>query len=294
MRGRTIRQFLIEGTPEGRWVSELSNWTGKAYKIPRPYVASCTDRPDLDRPGVYFLFGKSDETNQPQVYIGEAENILARLKQHLSGKEFWTEAIAFVSKDTNLNKAHIKFLEYRLYRLAQEARRYELLNANQPTESSVSEMDQAELEEFIDNMRLLLNVLGHKVLEPVTGAVPGTVSSPNTPQAQSSARTIFYLTDRSGAKASGLRTSEGFVILAGSQFNSVTQSSLPQSGANQRCALREKGLLSEDFTLQQDCLFNSPSAAAQIVVGYSINGRIAWKTEDGQSLKDFESEATVT
>ena len=97
MRGKTIRQFLIDGQADGRWVSELSNWTGKAYKIPRTYINQCTDRDDLSNTGVYFLFGRNDETDEEQVYIGEAENIFNRLKQHLSEKDFWTECIVFIS-----------------------------------------------------------------------------------------------------------------------------------------------------------------------------------------------------
>lgn len=96
MRGKTIRQFLIDGQADGRWATELSNWTGKAYKIPRTYVNQCTDRDDLGNTGVYFLFGRNDETDEEQVYIGETENIFIRLKQHLSEKDFWTECIVFI------------------------------------------------------------------------------------------------------------------------------------------------------------------------------------------------------
>lgn len=291
MRGRTIRQFLIEGTPEGRWVSELSNWTGKAYKIPRGYVSACTDRPDLSRPGVYFLFGRNDDTNVPQVYIGEAEDILVRLRQHLVSKDFWTEAVVFISKDSNLNKAHIKFLEHHLYVLAQNAKRYEILNSNQPTESSISEMDRAELEEFIDNMRLLLSVLGHKVLDPITELTANTGPAVEKRPSEPISETIFHLTDRSGADASGVQTSEGFVVLKGSKISRSIQPSLSCAGQNQRRMLEETGLLDQDFVLLQNQLFNSPSAAAQVVVGYSINGRIAWKQSNGRSLKDIEAES---
>ena len=173
MRGKTIRQFLIDGIPDGRWVSELSNWTGKAYKIPRTYINQCADRIDLEYTGVYFLFGQNENSERPQVYIGETENILVRLKQHLQDKDFWTECVAFISKDNNLNKAHIKYLENHLYCIAKATKRYEIINANTPTESSISEMDRAEMDEFIDNMRLILGVLGHKVLETQVGNVPG-------------------------------------------------------------------------------------------------------------------------
>ena len=278
MRGKTIRQFLMDGVAEGRWVSELSNWTGKAYKIPRTYVSACGDREDLSNTGVYFLFGNDDNTDSKQVYIGEAENIINRIKQHVAEKDFWTECVVFISKDNNLNKAHIKYLENHLYMLAKENKRYEVLNLNIPSESSISEMDQAEMEEFIDNMGLILSVLGHKVLEPSAG----TIKERSEP--------VFLLQDRSGVKASGKPTFDGFAVLKGSTIAQLVASSLSQSILNKRQQLIDKNIVDHNFTFTQDWSFSSPSLAAAIVVGYSINGRTAWKSQNGVSLKETETE----
>lgn len=278
MRGKTIRQFLIDGQADGRWTSELSNWTGKAYKIPRTYVSICSNRKDLNNTGVYFLFGRNDDTDAEQVYIGEAENILNRIKQHLVEKDFWTECVAFISKDNNLNKAHIKYLENHLYLLAKESKRYEILNSNIPTESSISEMDAAEMEEFIDNMRLILGVLGYKILEPIVTRG----NNKNIP--------IYYLQDRSGASASGKPSSEGFVVFKDSVIAQNVASSLSQSAIDKRKILIEKKIIDQNYTFTQDWQFSSPSLAASIVVGYSINGRAVWKNKKGLSLKDIESE----
>ena len=109
---KTIKLFLMDGNPNSRISCELSNWSGKAYKIPRIEIKNCSDRADLMGTGVYLLFGKN-ELEKDQVYIGEAECILKRLNQQLGQKEFWSEAIVFISKDDNLNKAHIKYLENR-------------------------------------------------------------------------------------------------------------------------------------------------------------------------------------
>lgn len=281
MRGKTIRQFLIDGQADGIWISELSNWTGKAYKIPRTHIKQCSDRKDLSNTGVYFLLGRNDETDAEQVYIGEAENIITRLKQHLSKEDFWTECIVFISKDNNLNKAHIKYLENHLYVLAKESKRYELKNTNVPTESSISEMDSAEMDEFIDNMRLILGVLGHKILEPAINRK----SEKNI--------TIYTLQDRTGIKAIGKPVSDGFAILKGSHISPNVASSLSRSVIDKRQLLFNKGIVNEEFTFTQDWVFTSPSLAAAIVVGYSINGRNAWKNKNGVSLKDIETESEV-
>ena len=99
------------------------------------------------------------------VYIGEAETVLKRLTQHLNQKDFWTESIVFISKDENLNKAHIKYLENRLFELAKTVNRYQIDNNTIPTQSSIAESDRAEMEEFIENIKILINTLGHKVFE---------------------------------------------------------------------------------------------------------------------------------
>ena len=149
--GKTIKIFLIDGDPNGRMTCELSNWTGKAYKIPRNKIKDCKDRPDIFNTGIYLLFGKNQD-NKDSVYIGEAETVLNRLTQHLGQKDFWNEAIVFVSKDENLNKAHVKYLENRLHDIAINVKRYYVENSNTPTLSSISESDRAEMEEYIENI----------------------------------------------------------------------------------------------------------------------------------------------
>lgn len=275
--GKSIRLFLIEGVPDGRWMCELSNWTGKAYKIPRTYIKQSFDREELTNTGVYFLFGKDDDSNIDQVYIGEAENIYNRLLQHLSEKDFWNECVVFISKDNNLNKAHVKYLENRMYIIAKESGRYVLTNSNIPTLASLSESDTAEMEEFIENAKLLLSAVGHKVLENATG------SSVNKHISK-------FTIENSDLKAIGSPTSDGFVIYKSSKISKTFTNSLTKSIINKRQNLIDTGIINSDYIFTQDFLFSSPSIAAAIVVGYSINGRTAWKTTTkGISLKEYEA-----
>ncbi len=165
--GKTIKLFLMDADPEGRMICELSNWTGKAYRIPRGKVKDCANRPELKSTAVYILFGRSESSSgKSRAYIGEAENVYSRLVQHVSEKEFWNEAVVFISKDENLNKAHIKYLESRLYDLATTAGRFQIENGNTPTKSSISETDQAEMEEFIEYVRNHIKTMNFKVFEP--------------------------------------------------------------------------------------------------------------------------------
>lgn len=283
--GKTIKLFLIDGDPNGRMSCELSGWTGKAYKIPRVKVKECGDRVDLGNTGVYLLFGR-DEEGRDLVYIGEAEEILKRLNQHLIQKDFWHEAIVFVSKDDNLNKAHIKYLENRLYAIARSTNRYRTLNLNTPTQSAISESDRAEMEEFIENIKLLVNTLGHKVFEEKRETAAANKPSDN----------VFYLRGPRGAEASGAPNSEGFVVFKGSKCAATTVNSIQPSFAKYRQKLLDAGTLKaegESCLLLDDLVVSSPSTAAAIVLGRNANGLTEWRLANGTSLKEYELAGTA-
>jgi len=237
-------------------------------------------RSELASPGVYFLFGYDDAKERPLIYIGEAEDIIKRLKQHLEKKDNWNEAIAFISKDSNLNKAHIKYLENRFYTLAKECDRYSIDNSNTPTKSSVSEAEQAELEEFIYNAKILINALGHKAFESYSEEQPNNQGG----------NPVFSVSAGSG-KAYGMRTADGFVLLKGSSIHEVSADSLNNGIKKKVEQSRSSGEI-KDGILQNDKLFSSSSAAAAFAAGYSISGPQQWKNEQGKTLKSFETEST--
>ena len=275
--GKVIKLFLVDGTPNKRWICELSNWTGLAYKLPRNMVKDSETRAELSSPGVYFLFGYDDIRDRPLIYIGEAENIIKRLKQHLEKKDNWNEAITFISKDTNLNKAHIKYLENQFYNIAKNCDRYTVDNNNIPTKSTVSEAEQAELEEFIHNSKILVNALGHKVFENL---------SENQSEKQDKSP-IFSISAGYG-KAYATQTSDGFVLLKGSSIHEIAAESLNNGIRKQVEQSRASGEI-DDGKLLNDKLFTSSSAAAAFAAGYSISGPQQWKTDKGETLKVFET-----
>lgn len=277
--GKTIKIFLIDGDPNGRMSCELSNWTGKAYKIPRIKIKDCADRTDLSSTGVYLLLGKNEEGND-QVYIGEAEHVFKRLMQHLTQKDFWKEVIVFISKDENLNKAHIKYIENRLHDIAISSNRYTVDNLTIPTQSSISESDRAEMEEYIENIRMLVNTLGHKVFDEKR-------ENSNINKSEQ-----FLLKGTRGAEASGKPTSEGFVVFKGSKAANSTVNSITPNFVKLRNKLIDQGVINQRdnfFEFSEDFIFSSPSTAACIVLGRNANGLTEWKLESGKSLKEYES-----
>lgn len=277
--GKTIKIFLIDGEPNGRMSCELSNWSGKAYKIPRIKIKDCSDREDLTSTGVYLLFGK-DDTGKDQVYIGEAESILKRLNQQLTQKDFWNEAIVFISKDENLNKAHIKYLENRLHEIAKYANRYSVDNSIVPTQSSISESDRAEMEEFIEHIKMLVNTLGHKVFEEKREFQP------------KQKKEIFFIKAVRGADGQGEPTSDGFVVFKNSKAAASIVNSMTPNFIAYRQKLINEGVIvnkGEYFEFTDDYIFSSPSTAAVMIMGRNANGLTEWKNKDGRTLKEFET-----
>lgn len=282
--GKTIKIFLVDGEPNGRMTCELSNWTGKALKIPRKKIKESSDRPELENTGIYILFGKSDKSgNKELAYIGEAEGIYKRLNQHLSAKDFWNEALVFVSKDENLNKAHIKYLESRLHEIAIKVNRYDIENGNYPTRSIISESDQSEMEEFLENIKLLVNALGFKIFEELR----------KEQSFEEEIKSTFYIKATRGADAKGQMTNEGFIVLKTSEIATRTTNSFPEKLTKLRQSLIDNNIVNkvnDKLIFKEDYLFSSPSAAAAVVMGRSANGLTEWKLNDGRILKSVESD----
>nr|WP_314930648.1 GIY-YIG nuclease family protein [Shuttleworthia satelles] len=279
--GKSIELFLVNGTVDSLIIAELSNWSGKAIKIPRIEVASC-NREDIAQAGVYFLFCKEDDSSD-SVYIGEAENVKERLMQHLreyqSEKEkyYWNTAVVFVGRD--LNKALIRYLENRFVEIARSSNRYTVLTKNTYRNTVMKESQLAVMEEFIDNVKVLINALGYKVLEPFSQA--------DSPESKMDDETLSLSTG--SASAYGKVTTEGFVVFAGARVNEKTSAKSLSAGAKKmRQKFFESGKI-ENLVTAVDILFSSPSAAADFILGYSVSGPQTWKTKDGRTLKDIES-----
>ena len=202
MTSATIKLFLPRGDAKSLRTAEISNWTGKAIAAPRTELDDLLAREELEKAGVYILIGSDPITNAPRAYIGEAEIIRERLKQHKT-KEFWVSAVVFVSKDENLTKAHVRYLENRLLAEAAQVDRFQL-EQNQAGGSRLPESDRQDMEVFLAHIRQLLPVLGTDILAPI--AEPSEKPQPGG---------ILFCRNKA-AEARGQRTANGFVIFKGS------------------------------------------------------------------------------
>jgi hypothetical protein len=282
MPSATIKLFLVHGDAKRLRKAELSNWTGKAVAGPRSEMDGVLGRDEAANSGVYFLIGTDPASGKPAVYVGEAESIRDRLPGHLD-KDFWSHVVFFVS-DENLTKAHIRYLEGRLINQAKSASRAVVMNG-QSSGSKLPESDREDMEIFLDRVHQLLPVLGADFLVHV-GSPPATGTERD-----------LLICETKGLKATGHLTPDGFVVLKGSQ---AVSSELPNAQKypyliDLREHLKADGTLVEEghflrFTC--DAEFGSPTAAAGVVNGGSVNGRLAWKTKDGRTLKDIEAGKT--
>jgi Domain of unknown function (DUF4357) len=280
MTSATIKLFLPYGDAKRLRVGEVSNWTGKALAAPRTELDDLLLREEAESAGIYFLFGSDPESGDALAYVGEAEVIRDRLRQH-KAKDFWNAVVVFVSKDENLTKAHIRYLENRLLQEAKKAGRYRLENAN-TSNPKLPESDREDMEVFLSRIRQVLPVLGSDLLTPISGSVKNA-----KPQTELQCK-------NKGAVARGRRTEGGFVV-----FKDSTAVAAERPSAETQhpfvVALRKK--LTQDGTLVEqdgflvftkDAEFDSPSAAAAVIHGGGANGLTAWKDLGGKTLKELE------
>jgi len=283
--GRSIRIYLADGTPSGVKHVEIANWSGQAIACQRSRFGELFNWEEAKRPGVYFLFEKQSNESDNKVYIGESENVIKRLVDHDRKKEFWNEVVIFTSKDENLTKSHIKYLESRLVSLSLDADRYKMENSNTPTESNLPRPDRDAMEEFIHNLKILLGTLGHKLLEPAKAKTDIQIENPKSTVGISLSFSLKNI------KAAGQVADDGFLLLAGSEISSTTSTSMPGASKLIRDKWIEDGFLKLDgdnYKLAKDVLVSSSSYAAAIVAGTSRSGPQSWIDNSGKTLKYIE------
>jgi hypothetical protein len=300
--GKSVRLFLADGTPGGLLTAEIMNWTGHVVAAPRSDLAALLQRPESRRTGIYILLGDDPNSLGGTIaYIGEGDDVSKRLYQHArpedqGGKDFWDRAIVLTSKDSNLTKAHVRYLESRLISLAQQANRALLDNGTAPTPLPLPEADISDMEYFIAQARIVLPVLGVNLLRAVSSPAP-TPSQPKEAVAAGEASPVFEMSlKKSGVMATAQEFDGEFTVhegsLARAEWTGV------DDGYKR---LREK--LDADGTLvpsdggkaavfTRSYVFASPSAAAAVVAGRSANGRVEWKVQGtGVSYGSWQSES---
>lgn len=293
MKGRTVKIFLVDGIPSGVMTAEIMNWTGRFTVAPRTQIADLAQRDELKRTGVYVLAGQNPEDpTQETVYIGESDNTWKRLIQHNSdtAKDFWSKTIVITSKDENITKAHGRYLESRLIQIANQAQRAQVINGTNPEITNLPETDIADMEYFLEQIQMILPVLGF------TFAIP--LPKINTNQNSEGFENVspVFIFNSVGSNAEAQEVNDEFIVFSGSTARKTHVNSLAPSYIQIREKLQREGKLinSEDpdyWVFAQNVPFQSPSTAANIVGGASLNGRQYWKIKaTGVSYAQWQDE----
>lgn len=294
--GFSVTIFMPDEEPNGFRIVEMLNWTGQGIVFPRSRFERAKQEESLQQTGIYVLRGL-DTADKPIVYVGEGENVANRLSAHYANKDFWTQAAAFVNKDMYLNKAHVQYLEARLWQIASDSPKCSLDNTNQPKRPNLSPPDRAFAEHFLRNLRVCMSAVGIHEFEELV-SVPGHTKG--SPSDDSGKGPVEFRIERLHTDATGYEGPDGgFVVFADSLARKVeapgfaadTQGSSPRK----RRELIEQGILVEDdahsdsYRLTTDYSFNSVSQAASVLVAGSVNGRDYWK-RGNQTLKEWQAQ----
>lgn len=281
---------MIDGTAYGPRLGEIGNWVGKAIYCPRASVNKIIHRPEFDNPGIYCLKGDpTDEAFDEKIYIGEAENVRSRLKQHLSdpNKDF-KELIFFVSKDELLTKTQIRYLESRLVQLAFDAKTAQIDNGNYPSLPTLHEADISDMEYFLEQIKLILPVMGFNFL------ISSTISYKEADK--SNVKTEIhetYFIKTKTFKATMIETDQGYIVVKGSEAKKILSNSCTETYRNMRRKLLETQIMIESNEIDklifaEDAVFNSPSAASNMILGRNSNGFTEWVNKSGITFKEIQ------
>lgn len=308
MYGKTIKIYLPDGRPTGFKQVEIANWSGQALSFPRNRLSELTHwEPEAKKTGVYFLFEKGSFKTKNSVYIGESEDVMERLIQHNrneTGKDFWSEAVILTSRDQNLTKGHIQYLEAKLIKMAIDMDGYDVKNSRTPIRNNLPRSDIASMDEFIDNIRIILGSLGHQLLEDVFSGdekiekKSQPIKAPKNEVAMSGE--LYIKRETKGSDGEKVRIEGRTRIVDGAYIlekGSVGYMGFGKS-ANDSIVKMKKKILSEvkhevdgnRFITLEDIPFNSLSQSGTFLIGVATNGLSQWKYSDGVSYKEREKE----
>jgi len=277
MISKKITVFLSEGLPKGIREVKIDQWSGKAVCGPRSRLSEMLKIPELNSGAcVYFLTDDSQKGSLLQIYVGEADGFKQRIMNHDYTKDWWKDVVVFYSPDGSLTKTGIKYLESICIERLKGIGKCTLENNNQPARPSVPKEDISGLEFFYENIALIMPLLGFDIFVQEV-------------HAEGKRELTLYCFGK-GVKAEGILLNDGKIrVLKGSEaveknvasFDSHFYRGLKDELLHMgRLARKGKNLIFTD-----DYVFDSPSAAAAIILARSASGPVEWKDQNGATLK---------
>lgn len=267
---RLIQTYLPDGTLEGLRIIELDPSAVKAFVIPRLKIASAKERAELSQPALYLLINSGDN----QLYIGESENFLHRMRTHDQAKGFWDIVIAIISSTNKLEKSDIKYLESLAVERAKSSAAMEVLNKTVPARNNVHEFKLHSLQTILDDTALIAESLGYSIFAT----------------AQDDAKDVWYCKSKNTDTRAQFR-GDKFVVLAGSRIDKgVAPSwaiSQPNAVAERQEIFAKYGRdLGDAIEITENVPFKSPNHAGKFAAGRSVNAWTTWKDPTGRTMDE--------
>ncbi|MDE6027816.1 MAG: GIY-YIG nuclease family protein, partial [Muribaculaceae bacterium] len=253
--GKTVTTYLVDGDPKGIRYAFISNKICQMFVVPRSNLDYLDKQKKLQKPAFYILIGE-DEKAKPQAYIGETENFKERVKDHDQKKAFWQKALIFVSKDADMTKTDVQYLEYLAVQQAKQVNRYSLQeNKKHPKEPNLPEYQKDAMDEFFEYIKFLTSFIGIMIFETAT----------------INQHPLFHF-KRRGADAVGVYDGNGFTVLRGSILSKDFVSSC-NTIEKREMIIKNYSQTNENGqpVLTSDVSFTSPSTASSICGGCSSN-----------------------
>lgn len=280
--GRVVKIFITGQDPRSLRTVELDNWTGVAITGQPEFFKKALEAEVLARSCVYLLIKSGPDDDLPEIYVGESDDFSQRYTNGRFPIEFDTFLI-FTSKDDNLTRAHVKWLEEKLWSILKgNSGKVVVANANKPTSSNLPRADVATMQTYLGNMIYVLEALGYdlfSVQERMSVAhskQPDEVGS-HTP---SVVIDLYATLPNKPDDRAYLRYEDGsYVLKAGSLVNGKITDSLPANVRKLREQLIQDGSLvdrGDRLELTRDLPFSKPSPASALTKGRSSTGYRDW------------------
>lgn len=279
IQSKTFIMRLINDDPDGIKLCRVDGSSLVTLVIPRELLAEAKRLPEIPSRGVYYLLAETKGVLK-RAYAGYTVQGLRRLDDHNQRKDWWNKAVMFLVPDNEFSVDVIRGLERTAIQYIHEHGSYEVDNGNEPS-PYVSPYHEALIEELHDEMLFRMNVLGFD-LDAIWDGAP-----------ESDAGLLFH-TVRRGVKGLGTYNAETgkFDVLPGSQIDMDVLPGTTKQPIVRLLELRASLLADENIQLTEPgthilkttVSFDSPSAAAEFVLGGSQNGWTEWVDDSGRTL----------
>lgn len=279
-KAKIINLLLSDGNLDGLLTIEDSSWDGEMFISPRESVNKLFEQEETSFWGVYLLI------SEDKVYVGQANDLKRRIKQHDKKKDFWDKVVLITTKDDSLNRSAIDYIEHELIEKSKIVGTLHIENRQVGNKTKVSRFDKVRYDNFMENALLLLQLTGVKVFvggteSEASSDIEKTGQDIEIPLASKIRETIpVVLISRNGANAKGdfNLSTQRIRLLKGSRSSSETRASFTMGRYDN---------LFDDRILSVDIPDLVPSKAAKIILRASNSGWRDWKDMDGNPIQKY-------